>query len=306
MENNKYIAKWLDGTLTEGERVMFEKTEEFKSLARLSHELSAFRAPEYDVQSEFERLQLKMNSKPSAKEVSLSVSKLMLRIAAALIILTGSYFFFLYNPETAIQTVAAETTAVFLPDSSEVMLNATSRLLFHKKGWSEQRQVSLEGEAFFRVSKGSQFDVATTSGTITVLGTQFNVKARGAYFEVTCYEGSVRVESPLKTVILKPNMMFRVVNGKVDPKVEDSKSSPSWLRKESAFESVPFIEVLKEFERQYGVTISTKNVNVDQLFSGRFTHSDITLALKSISIPLNLTYVIEGNQKSVVLSGEVK
>ena len=78
------------------------------------------------------------------------------------------------------------------------------------------------------------------------------------------------------------------------------------MLQERAFESVPFLEVINEFERQYNVTITTKNVDGDQLFTGRFVHSNISLALKSISIPLDLTYVIDETKKTVVLSRAIK
>ncbi len=304
MEHQEYIEKWLNGTLTEDEKRIFEQTEDYRELARLSKAVQDFSAPEFDVPAEYVRLQKERSRTPHQKEFKIQIPAMLLRAAAVLVILAGSYFFFLYSPETSINTLATQTTELFLPDSSTVMLNAGSKLTYHQKHWNDNRLVSLEGEAFFRVAKGSRFDVKTTSGIITVLGTQFNVNVREEYFEVVCYEGSVRVESPLKEVILQPGMMFRVVKGKLVPVNATKKTAPSWLAKESAFESVPYEEVLKEFERQYNVVITTRSVNIEQLFKGRFTNENISLALKSISIPLNLTYVIDEKRKTVVLSGE--
>lgn len=304
MEHQKYIEKWLNGTLNEDEKLIFEQTEAYRQLARLSEVVQGFSAPEFDVPVQYERLQKELSRKPRQREIKIQLPALFLRIAAALVILAGSYFFFLYSPETSINTPASQTAELFLPDSSTVTLNAGSKLAYHQKHWKDHRLVSLEGEAFFRVAKGSRFDVKTASGMITVLGTQFSVNVREAYFEVTCYEGSVRVVSPLKEVILQPGMMFRVVKGKMVPVNTTKEPAPSWLDNESAFESVPYEEVLKEFERQYNVTITTRGVNLDQLFTGRFTHENISLALKSVSIPLNLTYVIDETRKTVVLTGE--
>lgn len=304
MEHQEYIEKWLNGTLSEDEKRIFEQTTSHRELVRLTKAVQDFSAPEFDVPTEYQRLKDKLADKSRPKEIKFEIPALLLRVAAAFVIIVGSYFFFLYTPETSINTLASQTTELFLPDSSTVILNAASKLTYTQKHWNDHRQVSLEGEAFFQVAKGSRFDVKTASGMITVLGTEFKVNARETYFEVICYEGSVRVESPLKEVILQPGMMFRVVKGKIVPTISTKETAPSWLSKESAFESVPYEEVLQEFERQYNISVTTQSVNLDQLFTGRITHENIALALKSISIPLNLTYVIDETQKTVVLTGE--
>jgi transmembrane sensor len=41
--------------------------------------------------------------------------------------------------------------------------------------WSKERTLSLEGEAFFEVQKGSKFSVVTSDGIVEVLGTSFDV-----------------------------------------------------------------------------------------------------------------------------------
>ena len=80
-----------------------------------------------------------------------------------------------------------------LPDNSEVEINPASTIEFNKKRWSDNREVALEGEAFFDVEKGEKFTVVTSLGKVEVLGTEFNVRARGGEFEVDCFEGRVKV-----------------------------------------------------------------------------------------------------------------
>lgn len=306
MDIKEYTEKWLNGTLGDNERILFEQTQEYKSLNRLSKAVTAFKAPEYDMQEEFQRLQSRKASGERAKVVAMPWLKPLLRIAAVLVLMAGGYLVFLSNPATTIDTLAAEKTKIFLPDSSEVTLNAFSKISYHAGHWGRKRLVTLDGEAFFKVAKGSRFDVETNAGTVTVLGTQFNVKSRKDYFEVICYEGLVKVESAGKIVKLLPFKMFRKIKGVIAPYENTTEVSPGWVLNESSFESVPFAEVIEEFERQYSVTISTKNVDLDKLFTGRFSHSNFIMALESISIPLNLKYKITGDQKIVALSGEVK
>jgi transmembrane sensor len=305
MSNPEYIEKWLNGTLSDEEKLIFEQTEEYKSLERLSKALPLFKAPDFDIPSEFQHLQATKHSGRMAKSVTMSWLKPLVRVAAVLILMAGVYFIFLSNPVTTITTQASEKSELFLPDSSAVRLNASSTLTYHKRNWESKRQVTLQGEAYFDVAKGSTFDVETEKGIVTVLGTQFNVKVRAHYFEVVCYEGLVQVKSSLTEIKLEPGRMLRIVNGVIAPGDHTVEPSPAWLAQESAFESVPIAEVFAEFERQYNVTLTTENVNLNQLFTGRFVHTDIHLALKSISIPLDLKYEIDEAKKTVVLSGEV-
>jgi len=202
-----------------------------------------------------------------------------------------------------VQTAAAEKTELYLPDSSQVILNAFTKVSFKEKKWEGNRQVNLEGEAFFKVAEGSRFDVVTTSGIVSVLGTRFNVINRSEYFEVVCYEGLVQVQSGAEITQLPSQHSFRIINGKIKKSDNSGELSPSWLNNESSFRSVPFIQVIREFERQYDVTVTTTNVNVAQLFTGRFVHDDKLLALKAISLPLNLNYE-KANEKQIILSGK--
>lgn len=304
MTEQEYIEKWLNDTLSNEERLAFESMPVYRSLSKLSGSLQDFKAPEFDVNAEFDRLKTNRQSKKESKVLSLSCLRPAMKIAASILLITAAYLYFIYKPATVVSTLASQTKEVALPDSSGVTLNALSQLSYQSKDWHQNRRVTLHGEAFFRVAKGSRFDVQTSSGVISVLGTQFNVKVRDQYFEVICYEGLVQVTSSLKTVKLAPGKVIRIVKGEVAAHSETAESAPSWLPDESAFESVPLEMVLQEFERQYQVKFKLQKVDKNQLFTGRFVHSDILLALKSISIPLDLEYKLDEDKKTVSLSGK--
>ena len=168
-----------------------------------------------------------------------------------------------------------------------------------KKKWKKNRTVNLDGEAYFKVTKGEKFSVKTNSGTITVLGTQFNVKDREHLFEVVCYEGSVRVDYNSESVILKPGNSFLVIDGVKNETENTTKTNPSWINNESAFKSIPYAQVIAEFERQYNVTFNVTDIDTKQLFTGSFAHNNIDVAIKAITLPLNLTYSKNNNTISL-------
>lgn len=305
MHHDQYIKKWLDGTLTDQERRDFEQTESYRELKKLSDSMLYFKAPEYQVESELVRFNKVTAGKAEGKVIPINWQKTLLRVAAMLTIVAGSYIYYMYFLPVTVETGIAERKEVLLPDSSEVILNAVSKITYSKRGWNKNRSLELEGEALFKVRKGATFDVITTDGLVSVLGTEFNVKQREGYFEVVCYEGLVQVMTVSETSRLPANHALQVLNGKVAKNIVNHETEPSWLVDESSFQSVPFREVLREFERQYDVALETRNIDLGKLFTGRFTHNDMILALQSITIPQNISYQVTGNQQ-IILTGEIE
>jgi ferric-dicitrate binding protein FerR (iron transport regulator) len=303
MNTDQYIEKWLNGTLTEKEREQFEKTDSFKELKKLSDAIQQFKAPGYDTEAELQRLN--RNKSKRGNQIKINWQKTLLRVAAMLTIVVGGYLFYTYFLPATIATSIAESKEVLLPDSSIVILNSVSKITYNKRTWDRNRNLELVGEAFFKVKKGSKFDVETSAGTVSVLGTQFNVKQRKDFFEVVCYEGLVSVKTSGNNNKLPAFYSIRIIDGKVTKSQFADEFHPVWLDNESAFTSVPFHQVTSEFERQYKVEIVPQNVDMEVLFTGRFTHDDMILALKSITIPQNITYQTTEDQQ-IILSGEVE
>jgi transmembrane sensor len=304
MNNQEYIEKWLADTLSEEEKTLFEQTEAYRNLHRMDNALKRFAPSQFDAVSSFEKI--KSSRQKEAKVVSLQWPAI-LRIAAALIIGASVLFYFadtlFGTSEMVYETGIGETREFVLPDQSVVTLNAKSRMTFSEDRWNEERTVKLEGEAFFSVQKGEQFQVSTNSGTVTVLGTQFNVKDRNHFYEVICYEGKVHVAGNSSPVQLTSKQSYREVSKQATQAVMEIADTPTWFNKESEFESVPYQEVLNEFERQYDVTIKTKDIDIAQLYTGRFPNTDLPTALKSVTIPFGLTYQVKGKE-ILVLHGD--
>lgn len=302
MNEETYIKKWLEGNLTEEEQKTFEKTDLYASLKKLDQGLQAYKAPEFDSAAEYSRLSERMG-KSNGKQIRVNWMQRGVAAAAVISLLVVSFIWVFSDKTRVIETATAEVRTVILPDSSLVILNALSKISFDEDDWKEDRKLILEGEAFFQVAKGSDFSVVTGQGIVTVLGTQFNVKDRKAYFEVICYEGLVSVNNQNSEEKLKKGYMFRLVDGEITYEQNDFYNFPHLLKNESAFFSVPFREVIEEFERHYSVKITVRGIDLETGFTGRFTHSDIDLALQSIAYPLNLTYKITDNNERIILSG---
>ena len=286
MNREELISKWLDNNLNDQELKAFKNLEDYDDLVKLHTSLQAFKVDDYDTSKELENVLSTIKSKKHPKT---NWFKPLMRVAAILAICFGLYYY-TTTLDTTISTEYAQKTTIELPDASSVSLNAKSFLVYNKKDWKHDREVELQGEAFFNVAKGSSFKVNITSGTVTVYGTQFNVKHRDNYFEVICYEGLVGVTYNSQETKLKPGDSFLIIDGKTIAKEKEHLTMPSWLNNASTFTSLPYKVVIAEFERQYNVDITLLGIDSTQLFTGSFTHDDIDVALKSITLPLHVTY----------------
>lgn len=296
MNREDLIKKWLDHNLNAEEKNAFEALDDHADIVKLTESLKGFKAPDYNTIEEFENVKTKLNTQKTT-----SIIKPLLRLAAVLLI-GFSVFYFTSNLDTNITTTIAQQTTIDLPDASTVKLNASSKLSYNKNKWETNREVYLEGEAFFKVAKGSTFDVKTKHGLVQVLGTEFNVKQYDNFFEVTCFEGLVAVTHNNESLKLKPGNRFKVIDNKVITSETEAATKPSWTASESSFKSVPLKYVIDELQRQYPITIDNNSINTEQLFTGSFTHNDLDLALKSITLPLNITY--SKNDTVIILKRE--
>ncbi len=292
MENEALIKKWLANELTTEELHAFQQLDEYDSLMKLSEKAQFFKAPSYNSLEAYKKLQPIIAHKRKRKTL-LQRLKPIAQIAAVFLIGFTVYAVFFSNNLTTVDTLASQKIMVTLPDASTVQLNSLSQLSYNKRSWEKHRAVNLNGEAFFKVAKGSQFDVHASSGIISVLGTQFNVKNRPNYFEVSCFEGMVSVLHHDQITELPAGKTLRVIRGVV---TNDTTylQYPTWMDDFSSFKSVPFVEVIAEFERQYNAKIST-DADTSELFTGSFVHNNKSLALQSITLPFNLNYTIENN-----------
>tara|TARA_R110002049_G_scaffold131504_1_gene290266 strand:+ start:902 stop:1810 length:909 start_codon:yes stop_codon:yes gene_type:complete len=294
MQEN-YLAKWLNNELSEEELVRFKESKEYASYLKLRKATDKLVGPDFDMEKAWEDLNTQKNS-IETKVVKLNPFKKYVSIAAAIaLIFTATYLYYGTLTEN-ISTQYAERAEIVLPDASEVQLNADSQITYSKKDWDNKRNITLNGEAFFKVAKGKRFTVTTENGTVTVLGTQFNVENRKDYFEVACYEGLVSVVYNKKEVKLPAGNSLVVINGEVQALEIPNIKEPSWIGNESNFKSIPLQYVLDEFQRQFNLEVTTQNIDTDQLFTGSFSNTDKNLALQSISTPSQMKYKLEGNK----------
>lgn len=292
MDKNYILHKYLNGEASEEEVRILREDPEFASYVKIARATSEYEVPGYQGVSNMEKIEEKISSAPKVR--NLYSWKAVMRVAAIVAIAALSYVF-LTNRDTKISTDIAQKETLLLPDNSEVILNAQSEIAFNKKNWDNKRSLELDGEAYFKVAKGKKFDVNTSLGTVSVLGTQFNVFARGDQLYVKCFEGLVSVAYADTLVKVPAGNYMKVENNRLLAYESTAEAEPSWIAFESRFENAYLQSVLAELMRQYPIQINLED-NTAARYTGSFTHKDLNVALRSICEPLQLEYKITGDQ----------
>ncbi len=186
-----------------------------------------------------------------------------------------------------------------LPDSSQIQMNADTRISYNKVLWSINRKVFINGEALFRVKKGKRFDVVADLATTSVLGTTFDVYAREGKVKVSCIEGRVSVKNNNSDnkIILTAGLRTQTLYKKlIPPTVTIKHDEVAWISGEFYFNKTPLNEVFREIERQFNVQI-IYNSSKKRVYTGYFNNKDLNDALRLVCIPMDINYII--NEKTI-------
>ncbi len=298
MENNDLrYAKWLNGEISDAELQALEGSEALMELKKVVQTMDNWTMPSYDTTKGYEKFREGQQTSPTRVR---KLNRFALSgIAASFLIITFVGSKYLLNQGEVLQAYYGQTEHLAMEDGSEIWLNDGSSIAYNSADWSTERTIELTGEATFEVSKGSPFTVNTPNGTITVLGTQFNVRAWGSNLYVECYEGKVQVVSGDQATVLTAQEGVNIIGGSMEAKQGINNTSPTWQSGTSRFYNDNLRIVCDELERQYQIKVELRSQ--DRNFSGNFTHVDLDQALRSICRPLGLSYTISQDENTVVI-----
>ncbi|BDD12362.1 sensor (plasmid) [Fulvitalea axinellae] len=183
-----------------------------------------------------------------------------------------------------------------LPDGSGVELNADTEIAYHPYWWNISRKVDLAGEAFFDVAKGKNFRIESEKGVTQILGTSFNIYARGEEYKVFCKTGKVRVSNNSSDVrmVINPGELAVVDNKTLRGHISKASATEtlSWKENKFVFKSRKLDIVLTEIERQFDVQIKINSkTSSELLYEGYFSKDkSVEKVLDKICLSLNLKY----------------
>ncbi len=303
--DDTFLARWLSEELTVKELSDFEKHPEYLQYVRIKQTSDKLRFTSYDVDGAFNKMKVKQdcNKKAKTKSKVIPLYRYISVVAASVLLLVGMLFFY-NNSKTTYTTNIASTKKIMLPDGSEMELQAHS-VAKVAKNWDTNRNLGLEGEAYFKVKKGQKFTVNTDLGAVQVLGTQFSVNILNkSLFTVKCFEGKVRVKTPKNTLILMPGQAYQWVKGsEEDSQWNFSDKQPRWVSSsEVNFNKVPLPLVIESLKNHYNVSFDNQDsIPKEILFTGNFKINSLNSALYTIFSTVGLRYEISDSKVVKVL-----
>jgi ferric-dicitrate binding protein FerR (iron transport regulator) len=241
----------------------------------------------------------------SARVVPMRFRQIKWWAAAAIIFLT-SIAIWQYSRtagKLSIQTAYGETRQEVLPDGSEVMLNANTTLDYTKWAPGKDREVWVNGEAFFHVKKTAQKDkfiVHTGHFDVVVTGTQFNVINRNNKSNVLLKEGSVIVQHDEHKVHMQPGDYVEFNTYGIQKKIINNAPVLAWTEHKFIFENTPMKEVASQVTELYGikVTLADEAVAASSI-SGIMPNDNLDVFLQSLEALSE--YDVEKSEKEILI-----
>lgn len=202
---------------------------------------------------------------------------------------------------------------VQLSDGTNVHLNAGTSLKYPVKFIKgENRQVFLDGEAYFSVTKDvlHPFIVNADEVNIRVLGTEFNVSSytEDNKISTVLVEGSVDVYqkgntySSKTSTNLKPGFKadWQKQNNQIGIEEADIEMHTAWINGKIIFRHIPFKNVIKKLERHYDVVIMNNNKELgEKLVTASFDIETIENIFEILNVSYNINYAINNNQITI-------
>lgn len=199
-----------------------------------------------------------------------------------------------------------------LPDGSSVQLNSGATLEYPAVFRKDMRRVKLSGEALFEVEhdKGKPFIVETFASDIRVLGTKFNVEAdaKRNRFSTALFEGRVQISNRLnpteEDVVLEPNDMVCLSNGRLQVEAIDDPELLCWTEGLISISNRPFDELMEAFERTFDVHIVIARDSLPNIrnVSGKIRVNDgIDKALHILQYTADFLYKIDPENNIVTI-----
>ena len=230
-----------------------------------------------DVDEDWQNVRSRMRLRKVSKRLPLST--FLVRIAAILVLALGLAFLLVQIMQKAsnvstqyFETASADNTELIeLPDGSTISLNKNSKIIRNNDFGKTNRDVILEGEAYFEVTRNESlpFKVHSLNSTVEVLGTRFDIKTDSSEVVVGVLSGRVAFyeSTNLKNRIVldaENTGYYNAVSGKMDSHDSFDPNQIAWHTHRFIFVDLPINEVGGILADYYGLELKpAENIKSD-------------------------------------------
>lgn len=318
--NETYLLKYLRKECTDQEYAAINAwLEQAPQNRKILFELEmAFDFPQKEKNSQPELIDAALKKFMSRVEIDLKLNrrKILLRritrasVAAVVMIAAVSAFMFkgvIIDDDIVVAVLKGDSVCeVCLPDGSKVWINESSTLKYSKSFSETDRNVYLDGEAYFEVVRNpaSPFVVNSKLACVTVLGTTFNFmsKADASFVEATLIEGEIKIKgnNDEGQIVLLPGQQAEidVASKRMTVKtMANARLNAVWHDNLIPFKEASISDIMKTLENFYNIDIVLSgNMNNSSLYSGVISKKDsIEKVLNALSYSIPMKYTISNN-----------
>ncbi|REC61830.1 hypothetical protein DRF65_13920 [Chryseobacterium pennae] len=214
----------------------------------------------------------------------------------AAILIVGSILIFKFYPTQEIYQAKETEISIVLKDGTRVTLLKGSKLTVEDSFPQDTRDVFLDGNAIFNVTKSKQhpFIVHGKDYDTKVMGTIFRVAQNGSTFNVDLYEGKVQVINSKKkeqTFVLHPRETFSNLGSLKVASIKPTRIQNQDIKASTAtlsLKDISLMDAMQIIEKTYGVKIKFQENNAQSVISVTKENATAADLLNLISIQLNL------------------
>lgn len=224
--------------------------------------------------------------------------------AAAAVVLLAAGGVFVYSQQTravvgSFASESGERKELTLDDGTLVVLNIDSEIATSfTRG--QRDVVMVRGEADFQVAhdKERPFVVRAGEGSVTALGTRFQVRRDALDSLVTLLEGSVRVTTPRGRQVLLPNESATIYkSGAITMASVDPAGALGWIEGRLSFRNTPLSEVVAQANRYSSTKLVLADAALSDIrLSGNFKAGDSASIASAAELILPIRVVAKGSE----------
>lgn len=289
MENNDSISKWIENQI-------LNSSDEIESSIKMRMLDNIRSQTNYSISTNIQENRQK-NSKFYLRRIS-NIAAILLPF----VIMLGAYLFLKPQNVESFEVIAdmGEKASLTLPEGSKISINSGSKIIYYSDYNSKNRDIELEGEAYFDVSHNPQkpFTVQCKDIRVKVLGTSFGIKAyeNEDIISVVLNSGIIQLITPEEEIDMKPNerIIYNRKTQKTSLEVVNAEDYTDWRKNRLRFEDESLEVIMNTVSRMHNIDIVFNNSAVkEQRFTGTIDNTNIETVLNAIKLTSPIDYNIK-------------
>lgn len=304
------MLRYLNGesTAEEGEVLQHwtgESTankEEFELTQRLWNDTAEAALLSVDTEKAWEKVMAKTIEKPAPVR-SLFSWKKALSIAASVLLIAGAFYYFFQYPAVSWSVTLAENgnRQLLLSDGTRITLRKGAQLSLPSNYGSGERQVKLQGEAYFEITHDAQipFSVVTDRSIVRDIGTAFLLQSSSSVDKVTVMEGEVSFaekSSSNKLITLRAGESAILENKGPQKEKADTSNLMSWQSAVLIFNNTMLSKVAHDLSDYYSIEVEVPEALQTTPVTAEFRNEPLEQVIKELRMLTGLKVELTENK----------